>query len=70
MQAANYSNFNQYFLCQRSDHLYDLTLGANWRLDKFWTLRPQLSYSRNDSNIVVYGFNRIDVSLNIRRDFR
>ena len=70
MQAGEYSKFNQYFLCQRSDRLYDLTLGANWRLDKFWTLRPQLNYSKNDSNIVVYDFNRIDVSLNIRRDFR
>lgn len=70
MQAGDYSKINKYFLRQRNDRLYDLTVGANWHWDKLWTLRPQLNYSKNDSNIVVYNFNRIDVSLNVRRDFR
>ena len=70
VQAGDYRKTNTYFLRQRSDRLYDLTVGAIRQLDKLWTLRPQLNYSKNDSNIVIYGFNRMDVSLNVRRDFR
>jgi hypothetical protein len=69
-QFGDYSRVNYYFQRQRNDRLYDLTTGANWRWDKFWTLRPQLSYSKNDSNIEIYSYDRIDVSLTFRRDFR
>jgi outer membrane protein len=69
-QAGNYSKVNYWFQQQRSDRFYDLTVGANWHWDKLLTIRPQLNYSKNDSNIVVYAYNRMDVSLNIRRDFR
>ncbi len=69
-QFGNYSRVNYYFQDKRNDRFYDLTAGANWRWDKLWTLRPQLSYSKNDSNIVIYSYKRIDVSLTVRRDFR
>jgi tetratricopeptide (TPR) repeat protein len=70
MQTADYSKTNYYFLRKRHDRLTDLTMGANWRWDKLWTLRPQLNYSRNNSNIEIYGYSRTDVSLMIHRDFR
>ncbi len=69
-QAGNYSNTNPFFLLQRADRLFDLTLGANWHWDKSWTVRPQLTYARNNSNIVIYSYTRTDVSLTLRRDFR
>jgi outer membrane protein len=69
-QVGDYSKVNPFFLTQRNDRLYDLTVGVNWNWGKLWTLRPQLIYTKNDSNIVIYSFNRTDVSLNIRRDFR
>jgi tetratricopeptide (TPR) repeat protein len=69
-QVGDYSKVNYLFQQQRKDRLYDLTVGANWHWSKYWTLRPQLNYSKNDSNIVIYGFDRMDVSLNVRRDFR
>jgi len=46
-----------------------VALGADWRWGKYWTLRPQLAYTRNNSNIVIYSYNRTDVSLTFRRDF-
>lgn len=70
LHVEHYNNINTDFLVKRSDHYYDLTVGANWQWNKFWALRPQLNYSKNDSNIVIYSFSRMDVSLNIRRDFR
>ena len=54
----------------RDDKQYDANLGLNWRLDKAWTLRPQISYLRNNSNIVIYQHDRTDVSITIRRDFK
>lgn len=69
-QTGDYNKVNYLFLRKRKDSLYDLNVGANWHWGKLWTLRPQLSYSRNDSNIAIYDFDRMDVSLSVRRDFR
>lgn len=54
----------------RDDKQYDANLGINWHYDKAWTLRPQITYIRNDSNIVIYKFDRTDVSITIRREFK
>lgn len=70
LQTGDYSKANYYFLRQRHDRLYDLRLGAEWHWDTLWTLRPQLTYVRNDSNITIYGYDRMAVSLTVRREFR
>lgn len=54
----------------RDDRLYDANIGLNWRLDKFWSLRPQVAYLRNNSNIVIYQHDRTDFSITLRRDYR
>jgi tetratricopeptide (TPR) repeat protein len=68
-QSGTYDKTNASFLRKRNDRQYDMAVGANWHLDKSWTLRPQLNYLKNDSNIVIYGYDRMDISLTIRRDF-
>lgn len=69
-QFGDYTKSNVVFSRQRSDRQYDLSLGANWHRDELWSIRPQLSFSRNDSNIAIYGYDRTDISLTIRRDFK
>lgn len=69
-QGGNYSKANPFFLSQRADQFYDLTLGADWHWDKLWSVRPQVAYARNKSNIVIYSYNRTDVSVTLRRDFK
>lgn len=54
----------------RDDKQYDANLGINWHYDKLWTVRPQISHIRNNSNIDIYKFDRTDVSVTIRRDFK
>lgn len=54
----------------RDDKQYDANLGMNWHYDKAWTVRPQIAYIRNNSNIVIYQFDRTDVSVTIRYDFK
>jgi len=69
-QSGTYDKTNATFLRKRNDRQYDMSIGVNWHLDKGWTLRPQLSYTKSDSNIVIYGYDRMDVSLAIRRDLQ
>jgi outer membrane protein len=54
----------------RDDRQYDANLGINWHYDMVWTVRPQISYIRNNSNISIFQFDRTDVSITIRRDFK
>ena len=54
----------------RADKMYDANIGANWHLDKNWTLRPLVSYLRNNSNIAIYQHDRRDISITLRRDFK
>jgi hypothetical protein len=70
IQVGDYDNINPYFLLQRHDRFYDMNLGMVWHWRKLWSLRPQLNLFRNDSNIPVYAYDRADVSLTVRRDFR
>ncbi|MBU3898125.1 MAG: tetratricopeptide repeat protein [Gammaproteobacteria bacterium] len=69
-QSASYGNVNPMIMANRSEFQYDLTLGLAWHLDKWWTLKPQIAYSTKRSNIALYGFDRTDVSVTIRRDFK
>lgn len=69
-QSAKYSKLNNLIMANRGEKLYDLTVAASWHLDKLWTVKPQIAFSKKDSNIALYSFERTDVSLTIRRDFR
>jgi tetratricopeptide (TPR) repeat protein len=69
-QPGDYEKLNFLFQTFRKDRQYDATLGLNYHIDRHWTLRPQVSYTRNQSNIATYDYERYDVSLTLRRDFR
>ena len=69
-QIGLYSRYNGLFLVRRRDAQYDFGLGANLRFAPLWSVRPQISVTRNDSNLSIYDTLRYDVSLSLRRDFR
>ncbi len=69
-QTSNYDKVNFNFLRERNDRLHDVKIGADWQWNKFWKLRPQLSYAKNNSNINLYTYNRLEFSVALRRDFR
>ena len=74
-QASKYDLANAAFSTAtesriRDDKQFDASIGINWHYDKAWTVRPQVSYMRNNSNIPLYEFDRTDVSVSIRRDFK
>jgi len=70
VQVGEYDKVNPYFLRQRYDRFYDMNLGWDWHWKKLWSLRPLLNLFKNDSNIPIYAYDRMDVSMTVRRDFR
>ena len=69
-QRGTYDRQNAAFLDTRHDNQTDVATGIVWRIDNAWSLRPQVVYSRNDTNIPIYGYKRTDYSVTLRRDFR
>lgn len=69
-QLGRYDKENLAFLTGRNDKQLDVSLGGNWHRDQYWTIRPQVSYSNNNSNIPIYSFDRLDASITVRRDFK
>jgi hypothetical protein len=69
VQRGKYSQVNVLFDTTREDRLYDVTTGLTWSIAKGWSLRPQLVYYKNHSNIALFEYDRTDVSLNLRADF-
>lgn len=54
----------------RNEYQYDVTVGANWHMDKLWSVKPQVSVYRKRSNLAIYSYDRTDISLTLRRDFK
>ena len=52
------------------DRLSDFSVGLNWRPYPNWTVRPLVSYWRNESNLSLYSYNRTETSVTLRHDFR
>lgn len=65
-----YSRRNALFLDYREDRQYDLSAGLSWVPARNWTVRPQISYTRNDSNIALNDYDRTDISATVRHDFK
>ena len=57
------------FLKKRKDRQFDASLGVNYFPVQGWSIKPQISYSKNDSNIDLNSYDRTVVSVNVRKDF-
>jgi len=68
-QEGRFSKVNPLFGLERVDRLYDVVVGASWSIVKGWSVRAQVLYLENDSNLALFEYDRTDVSLNVRVDF-
>lgn len=57
------------FARTREDDQFDFAVGLRYLPMPGLTIRPQLSYLNNDSNIKLFDFDRTVLSVNIRKDF-
>jgi tetratricopeptide (TPR) repeat protein len=68
-QRGKYKDFNIAFGERRKDTLYDVAMGVTWTFTPGWSLRPQLVYIKNDSNLALFEYDKTEASINLRKDF-
>lgn len=68
-ESRDYQAEDAAFLKKRNDDQYDLTLGMHYTPIQHWSIKPQISLIKNDSNIEINEFERATISVNIRREF-
>jgi hypothetical protein len=68
-QHGTYKDFNIAFGNKRKDTLYDVAAGITWTFAPGWSLRPQIVYIKNDSNLAIFEYDKTEASLNLRKDF-
>lgn len=68
-EHRRYGGDDPLFLVRRADRQFDLRLGLTYEPYRFWSVSPQVSYTRNDSNVAINDYSRTVVSVSVRRDF-
>lgn len=68
-EVRSYGGQDPLFLRKRGDMQYDLRVGVNYVPAKKWTVSPNASFTRNNSNIAINTFDRTVLSISVRRDF-
>lgn len=53
-----------------SDDMQVAMLGVNWRPATNWLVKPQLMHINNKSNIALYGFQKTELSVSVKREFK
>ncbi|OGS91379.1 MAG: hypothetical protein A2Z95_08755 [Gallionellales bacterium GWA2_60_18] len=69
LESRDYGGTDPLFLVARNDMQADLRVGASYIPAPSWTVSPQLSYTQNDSNIIINDYGRTVLSVSLRRDF-
>ena len=67
---GSYGDDDPIFLKTREDTTTDITFGWKYKLNDEWHLKPQLRYTRNDSNIPINDFTRYQAFFMARWDFK
>jgi FimV-like protein len=62
----------QFFGLDRKDTQYSATVALDWQgfPARLWSIKTQLNYVTNDSGIELFTYDRFDIGLVLRRDFR
>lgn len=69
LQLAAYQRSNLLYKAMRQDELYEAAAGAIWRISPKWSLKPQLSWMHNYSNLSVNDYDRYEASVVVRTEF-
>lgn len=69
IEHRNYDSRDPLFLKGRKDTQYDASLGLRYRFTDAISLRPRVTYTRNNSNIGLYDYDRWTASVGARLSF-
>lgn len=68
-EYRDYGGADPLFGASRHDTQLDASLSLRLMIAKALILRPRVSFTRNDSNLALYDYRRVTVSLSIRQEF-
>lgn len=68
-EQRNYHGDDAVFLRTRDDTQFIVTGGVEYMPDERWVVRPNVSYTNNDSNIVINDFDRIVAGIDVTMRF-
>lgn len=69
MEARMHDGSDTLFLVKRSDTQYDIKVSMNYLPAKAWTISPSVTYTSNNSNIIINKYDRTVIAISARRDF-
>ena len=68
-EQRNNDENDPFFLTKRKDDQYDAVVGLRYLPAPNWSIKPQFSYTKNESNIDLNSYERKVISVNVRKDF-
>jgi hypothetical protein len=68
-RASEYERAGLLFSDAREEQYYRALLALDWRPRANWRIGPRMQYTRNQSNIDLYEYERTEVQLRARYDF-
>lgn len=68
-EQRNNDKNDPFFLTKREDDQYDFLVGLRYIPAASWSIRPQIAYTKNSSNIDLNSYERKSISINVRKDF-
>tara|TARA_R110000824_G_scaffold11585_3_gene50644 strand:- start:9766 stop:11097 length:1332 start_codon:yes stop_codon:yes gene_type:complete len=69
VEHRDYDASDPLFLKSRKDTQYDASLGLRYKFTDALSVRPRVTYTRNDSNIGLYDYDRWTASVGVRLSF-
>jgi len=68
-EYRDYGGIEPLWLESRNDKQFDASVGFKYTPSTFWSIKPQLNYTTNSSNVPIDDYNRYTFSVTVRRDF-
>lgn len=68
-QQSEYGGINPLFGIIREDDFFNLLVGADYGFNQGWKLQPEISYSKNDSELEINSYERLRAMLTVRKEF-
>ena len=68
-QQSEYGGEHPIFGDTRADDFVNIIAGADYLLNRHWSVRPEVTYSSNSSSLEINDYDRLRAMVTVRRDF-
>ena len=68
-QNSEYGGISPIFGEIRTDDFFNLIVGADYLYSGGWSLRPEITYSDNDSSLEINSYDRLRALVTVRKEF-